>query len=440
MSFDSLGLSPAILRAIAEQGYTEPTPIQTQAIPVVLEGRDIMGGAQTGTGKTAAFTLPMLQRLSVHANTSPSPARHPIRALILTPTRELAVQVEESVKTYSKYVDLRSTVVYGGTDIRNQIKPLMEGVEILVATPGRLLDHVEQKTVKLSQVEILVLDEADRMLDMGFMPDLRRILALLPATRQNLLFSATFAGEIKKLADALLRSPVLIEVARRNKTAEAVTQLAYKVNADDKLNFLVRLIRAKGLKQILVFTKTKISAGRVSNQLVKRGIQAAAIHGDKSQAERIKALEDFKQGNVAVLVGTDVAARGLDIEDLPVVINYELPTTPEDYVHRIGRTGRAGASGEAISLVAPEELRMLAEIERLIKHNIEVADANFEQSIAPLVVPVEPINQEIKPIAPSALLSMNTVNDPQSRHAKKQVAVLFLPPRQVKEEASEQAL
>lgn len=428
MSFDSLGLSPDILRAIADQGYTEATPIQAQAIPVVLEGRDIMAGAQTGTGKTAAFTLPLLQRLSVHANTSPSPARHPIRALILTPTRELAVQVEESVKTYGKYLPLRSTVVYGGTDIRNQIKPLMEGVEILVATPGRLLDHVEQKTVKLSQVEILVLDEADRMLDMGFMPDLRRILALLPSTRQNLLFSATFAGEIKKLADSLLQSPVSIEVARRNKTAETVSQLAYKVNADDKLNFLVRLIRAKNIKQVLVFTKTKISAGRVSSQLLKRGIQAAAIHGDKSQGERIKALEDFKQGNVAVLVGTDVAARGLDIEELPVVINYELPTTPEDYVHRIGRTGRAGASGEAISLVAPEEVRMLAEIERLIKHNIEVADANFEQREPP---PVR--RQEARPImASSSLMSVDSgkaANAVQPRQQpKKQVAALFLPP------------
>jgi ATP-dependent RNA helicase RhlE len=438
MSFDELGLSPAILRAIADQGYTEPTPIQAQAIPVVLEGRDIMAGAQTGTGKTAAFTLPLLQRLSPHANTSPSPARHPVRALILTPTRELAVQVEESVQTYGKHLDLRSTVVYGGTDIRNQIKPLMDGVEILVATPGRLLDHVEQKTVKLSQVEILVLDEADRMLDMGFMPDLRRILALLPAARQNLLFSATFAGEIKKLADSLLREPVSIEVARRNTTAENVSQIVYKMDAGDKQNFLVRLIRAKDLKQILVFTKTKISAGRLSSQLLKRGIQAAAIHGDKSQAERIKALEDFKQGNVAVLVGTDVAARGLDIEELPVVINYELPTTPEDYVHRIGRTGRAGASGEAISLVAPEETRMLAEIERLIKHQIEVGSDEFVQRVES--VPVRSVKQEPPmshseqdatiPLSSGALLSMNTPasGSGQSQRPKKQIAALFLPP------------
>lgn len=447
MSFDSLGLCPAILKAIADQGYTDATPIQAQAIPVVLEGRDIMAGAQTGTGKTAAFTLPLLQRLSVHANSSPSPARHPVRALILTPTRELAVQVEESVKTYGKYLPLRSTVVYGGTDIRTQIKPLMEGVEILVATPGRLLDHIEQKTVKLSQVEILVLDEADRMLDMGFMPDLRRILALLPSTRQNLLFSATFAGEIKKLADSLLQSPVLIEVARRNKTAETVTQVAYKINADDKLNFLVRLIRTKDIKQLLVFTKTKISASRVSNQLIKRGINAAAIHGDKTQGERIKALEDFKQGNVAVLVGTDVAARGLDIQELPVVINYELPTTPEDYIHRIGRTGRAGASGEAISLVAPEELRMLAEIERLIKHTIEVVDAGLVQSaeppvaravrevprsaasIKPAELPAARTAQEAIPEAPRALLNINSgANDTRQQQAKKQVAALFLPP------------
>lgn len=370
MSFDTLGLSAELLRAVAEQGYTEPTPIQAQAIPVVLEGRDLMGGAQTGTGKTASFTLPLLQLLSPHANTSTSPAKHPVRALILTPTRELAVQVEESVQTYGKYLPLKSTVVYGGVNIKEQIAVLKSGVEILVATPGRLLDHVEQKTVNLSKVEILVLDEADRMLDMGFLPDIKRILALLPAKRQNLLFSATFAGEIKKLSDQLLTSPVLIEVARRNAAAENVTQVIYPVDNERKRELLVHLIKAENLQQVLVFSRTKHGASRLAQQLERDGISATAIHGDKSQQQRTQALAEFKEGAVRVLVATDVAARGLDIDQLPHVVNFDLPNVPEDYVHRIGRTGRAGSSGAAISLVCADELRMLAEIEHMLKREL----------------------------------------------------------------------
>jgi ATP-dependent RNA helicase RhlE len=388
MSFASLGLSEPLLRAIADQGYTEPTPIQVQAIPVVLQGRDVMAGAQTGTGKTAGFALPLLERLSVYANTSVSPARHPVRALILTPTRELALQVEESVRAYGKYLPLRSTAVFGGVNIDTQIKPLLAGVEILVATPGRLLDHVHQRTVNLSQVEILVLDEADRMLDMGFMPDLRRILQLLPPRRQNLLFSATFAGEIKKLADQLLTSPVLIEVARRNAAAETVNQVVHPVDAARKRELLAYLIKSQDLRQVLVFTSTRLGAARLAGQLARGGIPAAAIHGDMTQPQRLKALEDFKNGIVGVLVATDVAARGLDIEQLPHVVNFELPNSPEDYVHRIGRTGRAGASGDAISLVSPEEQKALAGIERLLKREIpKRAVPGFEPGTAPTPAP-----------------------------------------------------
>ncbi|MBZ0094937.1 MAG: DEAD/DEAH box helicase, partial [Sulfuricella sp.] len=324
MSFETLGLSAELLRAVADQGYTEPTPIQAQAIPVVLEGRDLMGGAQTGTGKTAGFTLPLLQLLSVHANTSTSPAKHPVRALILTPTRELAAQVEESVQTYGKYLPLKSTVVFGGVNIKEQIAALKSGVEILVATPGRLLDHVEQKTVNLSKVEILVLDEADRMLDMGFLPDIKRIIALLPAKRQNLLFSATFAGEIKKLSDQLLTDPVLIEVARRNAASENVTQVIYPIDHERKRDLLAHLIKSENLQQVLVFSRTKHGASRLAQQLEKDGISATAIHGDKSQQQRTQALAEFKAGTVRVLVATDVAARGLDIDQLPHVVNFDL--------------------------------------------------------------------------------------------------------------------
>ena len=372
MSFDSLELSAELLRAIADQGYTEPTPIQTQAIPIILQGRDLMGGAQTGTGKTAGFTLPLLQRLSTHANTSTSPARHPVRALILVPTRELAAQVEESVRLYGKYLPLKSAVVYGGVNITPQIKELSNGVDVLVATPGRLLDHVGQKTVNLSKVEILVLDEADRMLDMGFMPDIRKIIALLPTTRQNLMFSATFSEEIKRLADQILITPALIEVASHNAAADTVTQIVHLVDHEKKRALLSYLIKSRDLRQTLVFTRTKHGANRLASQLQQDGIKAAAIHSDKTQTDRTQALNDFKQGVVQVLVATDIAARGLDIDQLPHVVNYELPHVPEDYVHRIGRTGRAGASGEALSLVCVEERKMLLEIERLLKRKIHI--------------------------------------------------------------------
>jgi len=369
-SFSDLGLLPELLQAVAEKGYTEPTPIQTQAIPVVLQGLDVMGGAQTGTGKTAGFTLPLLQRLAPQANSSASPARHPVRALILTPTRELAAQVADSVRDYGKHLGLRSGVVFGGVDIVPQIQMLRAGVEVLIATPGRLLDHVQQKTVMLGQVEILVLDEADRMLDMGFMPDIRRILALLPAKRQSLLFSATFSEEIKRLADSMLQRPVLIEVARRNAMTELVSHEVHPCRRERKRDLLAHLIRTQSLSQVLVFGATRLGVNRLAYQLQRDGIHAAAIHGDKSQAERIQALADFKSGKTPVLVATDVAARGLDIEELPAVINFELPGAPEDYVHRIGRTGRAGSTGRAISLVCVDEHEKLAAIEKFIKLRI----------------------------------------------------------------------
>ena len=371
MEFKELGLAEELLRAIAEEGYVEPTPIQAKAIPLVLLGKDLMGAAQTGTGKTASFTLPLLHRMKAHANTSASPARHPIRALILTPTRELAVQVWESVRTYSKHLPLRSTVVYGGVDIQPQIQDLRAGVEILVATPGRLLDHVQQKTLQLGQVEFLVLDEADRMLDMGFIPDIKRILALLPARRQSLLFSATFSEDIRKLADDFMREPIMVEVARRNSVTETVTHALYRVPELRKRELLARLVLDRDLKQVLVFVRTRLGANRLAHQLVRDGIDATAIHSNRTQAERTDALQAFKDGKVRVLVATDVAARGLDIDSLPCVINFELPHVPEDYVHRIGRTGRAGQSGEAISLVAPPEQELLERIEKLLKATIE---------------------------------------------------------------------
>lgn len=385
MSFEQLGLSPEIMRAIVDQGYTEPTPIQKQAIPPVLEGKDIMGSAQTGTGKTAGFTLPMLRRLQTHGNKSVSPARHPIRALILVPTRELAAQVYESVKTYGKYLPLRSAVVYGGVNIDPQIKEIHAGVEILVATPGRLLDHIQQKTLSLSKVEMLILDEADRMLDMGFLPDIKRILMLIPSRRQSLMFSATFSGEIKKLADKLLNQPVLIEVARSNKISDLVTHVVHPVSKARKGELIVHLLKSKDLKQVLVFARTKQGASQLARHLQREGITATEIHGDKNQMQRTQALEDFKQGTAQVLVATDVAARGLDIEDLPHVINYELPNTPEDYVHRIGRTGRAGTKGDAISLVCDEEKALLKDIEKLIKtkllvESIEGFDAGADRT------------------------------------------------------------
>ena len=370
IQFDALGLAPPLLKAVVDTGYTTPTPIQAKAIPLALQGLDLMAGAQTGTGKTAAFALPILQKLLPFASSSTSPAKHPIRALVLTPTRELAIQVEQSIKVYAKHTPLKSLVVFGGIDIKTQTPHLKTGIEILVATPGRLLDHVEQKTLNLGQVQILVLDEADRMLDMGFMPDLKRILALLPKQRQNLMFSATFSNEIKKLADDFLTNPVLVEVARSNATNDNVMQQVYQLAQSDKQAFLTQLLLKDDAQQVIVFTKTKVTASRLSRALQKEGIAADAIHGDKSQKERIEALDAFKAGKITVLVATDVAARGLDISDLPMVINYEIPSAPEDYVHRIGRTGRAGASGIAISFVSEDEEEYLANIEKLIKKTL----------------------------------------------------------------------
>ena len=369
-NFADLGLDPAIMRAITETGYTTPTPIQAAAIPVVITGRDLKACAQTGTGKTAAFSLPLLQRLLPYANSSTSPAKHPVRALILTPTRELALQVYDNLKTYGKYLPYRIACVYGGTDIKPQIAELKLGVEFLVATPGRFLDLVEQKAVSLHSAQAIVLDEADRMLDMGFIPDVQRILNLLPKTRQGLLFSATFSTEIQKLADTMLQQPEFIEVARRNSVSETITHQVYPVAEHRKLPLLVNLLRTGEISQVLVFVRTKQGCGRLARALGHAGIKADAIHGDKSQSERMKALNAFKNGEIQTLVATDVAARGIDIEELPFVVNYELPHTPEDYVHRIGRTGRAGNLGNAISLVCADETTYLGDIEKLIKKSI----------------------------------------------------------------------
>ncbi|TMI03772.1 MAG: DEAD/DEAH box helicase [Betaproteobacteria bacterium] len=386
-SFEQLGLLPALLRAVAEQGYTQPTPIQAQAIPVVLAGRDLLGAAQTGTGKTAGFTLPLLQKLVEKANTSHSPARHPVRALIITPTRELAAQVEESVRTYGKYTSLKSALVYGGVGMQPQVDALRRGVDILVATPGRLLDHVQQKTADLRQVQILVLDEADRMLDMGFIHDIRRILALLPAQRQNLLFSATFPEEIRKLAASFMRNPATVEVARRNTPAELVAQVAYPVQADQKRSLLAHLVKSNDWRQVLVFVRTKHGANRLAQQLLREGIEADAIHGNKAQSARTRTLAQFKAGSLRVLVATDIAARGLDIEALPHVVNYDMPHVAEDYVHRIGRTGRAGVEGEAVSLVSPEERPLLAAIERLMNRKVESRAVTGFQAAGPRTAP-----------------------------------------------------
>ncbi|HUX62196.1 DEAD/DEAH box helicase [Sulfuricella sp.] len=370
MSFASLGLSDEIVRAVTERGYTVPTPIQMQAIPAVMSGGDLLAGAQTGTGKTAGFVLPILHRLSDTSVKGPSSGRPPIRALILIPTRELAAQVEESVREYGKHLKLNSMTMIGGVNINPQITKLRSRVDILVATPGRLLDHVQQKTVDLSHVEILVLDEADRMLDMGFIRDIKKILALLPRQRQNLLFSATFSDEIKALADSLLNKPAMIEVARRNATADNVSHKVYPVDRDKKRALLTQLIKQHDWSQVLVFTRTKHGANQLAEHLVKGGIPALAIHGNKSQSARTRALSEFKDGSLRVLVATDIAARGIDVVDLPHVVNFELPNVPEDYVHRIGRTGRAGASGEAVSLVCVDEYKLLADIERLLKREL----------------------------------------------------------------------
>jgi len=369
ISFASLGLADPLLRAIAESGYTHPTPIQAQAIPLVLAGGDLLAAAQTGTGKTAGFTLPILQLLSQRPLAERRPGRP--RCLILTPTRELTAQVEESVQTYGKHLPLKSMVMFGGVNINPQIAALKKPLDILVATPGRLLDHASQKTVDLSGVEILVLDEADRMLDMGFIRDIRKVLALLPKTRQNLLFSATFSDEIRQLARGVLHDPGEVSVAARNTASELVEQSVHLVDQAHKRDLLSHIIRQSGWHQVLVFTRTKHGANRLAEKLVKDGLSAAAIHGNKSQAARTRALEGFKQGKVAVLVATDIAARGLDIDQLPQVVNFELPNVPEDYVHRIGRTGRAGATGSAVSLVDASEIKLLKAIEHLIKRPIE---------------------------------------------------------------------
>jgi ATP-dependent RNA helicase RhlE len=369
MSFNTLGLSAELLRAVSEQGYTEPTPVQSKAIPAILEGKDIMAGAQTGTGKTAGFTLPLLQRLSEGVATS---GRRPIRALVLTPTRELAAQVGESVEISGRHLPLRSPVVFGGVKINPQKDKLRQGVDILVATPGRLLDHISQRTVDLSRVEFLVLDEADRMLDMGFIHDIRKLMALMPknGARQNLLFSATFSREIKQLANRLLDRPELIEVARCKTTAERIAQVVHPVDKRRKRELLSHMIGSQNWRQVLVFTRTKHGANRLAQALDRDGLSATAIHGNKTQGARTRALANFKSGAVRVLVATDIAARGLDIDQLPHVVNFELPNVPEDYVHRIGRTGRAGLEGEAVSLVCVDEHKLLRDIERLLGRTI----------------------------------------------------------------------
>ena len=366
MSFDVLGLKPELLRAVADKGYTIPTPIQSEAIPAVLSGRDVLAGAQTGTGKTAGFTLPLLQKLGARGGRNP-------RALVLTPTRELAAQVEQSVQDYGKYVDLRSLVIFGGVSEKPQIDKLRQGCDILVATPGRLLDLAEQRVVSLSEVQVFVLDEADRMLDMGFIHDIKRVLRLLPQQRQNLMFSATYSDDIRDLANRFVKNPVSVQVTPRNATAERVEQSAYRVPKDHKRHLLAHLIKEGNWHQVLVFTRTKHGANRLTQQLERAGVTAMAIHGNKSQNARVRALEDFKENRTTALVATEVAARGLDIKELPHVVNYELPNVPEDYVHRIGRTARAGSTGAAVSLVSPDEVSLLRDIEKLLKRQVEFA-------------------------------------------------------------------
>ena len=378
--FDSLALDAKLLRAVADSGYESMTPIQAKAIPIVLDGRDVMGAAQTGTGKTAAFALPLLQKMLRHENASMSPARHPVRALVLTPTRELADQVAANVKNYAKHTQLRSAVVFGGIDMKPQTLQLKAGVEVLIATPGRLLDHIEAKNAVLNQVEYVVLDEADRMLDIGFLPDLQRILSYLPRQRQTLLFSATFSPEIKRLAESYLQDPVTVEVARPNATASTVEQRFYNVADDDKRGAVRQLLRERELAQAIVFVNSKLGAARLARTFERDGLKTAALHGDKSQDERLKSLDAFKRGEVELLVATDVAARGLDIADLPAVFNFDVPFSAEDYVHRIGRTGRAGASGLAVTLVTRSDSRQIGEIERLIKKKIEIEPFELEDT------------------------------------------------------------
>jgi ATP-dependent RNA helicase RhlE len=370
LTFQDLGLSADILATVAREGYEEPTPVQVSAIPLILAGHDVLAAAPTGTGKTAAFVLPILDNLRHHANAGYSPARHPVRVLILTPTRELAVQVADAVKVYGRGIPLRSAVVYGGTRIDPEIKLLWNGVEILVATPGRLLDHIGQRSVNLSQVEVLVLDEADRMLDMGFVPDVRKIAGHLPAVRQTLLFSATFSDDIRRLAGEFQTDPQTVEVAARNSLAENLTQVLYPVDDSRKADLLLHLIQRDSMEQVLVFTRSKIGASRLASYLDRRGVSTTAIHGDRTQTERTRALAAFKGRFVKVLVATDVASRGLDIDELPYVVNFELPHEPQDYIHRVGRTSRAGASGTAISLVSPSEVDQLRAVQRLLRKAI----------------------------------------------------------------------
>ncbi|OQW69630.1 MAG: RNA helicase [Proteobacteria bacterium ST_bin12] len=413
LNFNQLGLAEPIRRAIADAGYTTPTPIQAKAIPVVLDGGDLLAGAQTGTGKTAGFTLPLLHLL--HSKPKQNKAGQP-RCLMLTPTRELAAQIEESVKTYGKYLQLKSFVVFGGVNISPQINRLSKPIDILVATPGRLLDLASQRKVDLSAVEFLVLDEADRMLDMGFIRDIKKLLAMLPKQRQNLLFSATFSDEIKQLADSLLHKPGFIEVARRNTASEMVEQTVHLVKQAHKANLLCHLIKTNNWQQVLVFTRTKHGANRLAEKLIKDGIPAAAIHGNKSQGARTRALAEFKNGDIPVLVATDIAARGLDIDQLPQVVNFELPNVPEDYVHRIGRTGRAGSSGAAISLVDVEEAKYLKDIEKLIKR--EIPKVAVEGFVPPTKIEPEvsrgPRNQSLRNQPPKAKQG----NRPQSNGQK----------------------
>jgi ATP-dependent RNA helicase RhlE len=383
MSFESLGLSPVLLRALADHGYATPTPIQTAAIPVALAGRDLLAGAQTGTGKTAAFALPLLERLFVNAAPSPAGARRKPRALILTPTRELAAQVHDSVRGYAKHLRVHATTIFGGVGMGPQIDALRRGVDLIVATPGRLMDHMERRSVDLSGIEILVLDEADRMLDMGFLPAIKRILGTLPRQRQTLLFSATFADEIKQIAAQFMRDPAEIQIAARNTVAAGVTHVVHPVDSARKRDLLLHLLAADSRRQALVFSRTKHGADKLCAHLEKFGLRATAIHGNKSQGARTRALKEFKNGKVTVLVATDIAARGLDIDQLPVVINYDLPMVAEDYIHRIGRTGRAGAEGLAVSLVAQEEAGLLRDIRRLLKQEIAINNvAGFEPSQA----------------------------------------------------------
>ena len=377
--FDSLALDAKLLRAVAESGYESMTPIQAKAIPIVLAGRDVMGAAQTGTGKTAAFSLPLLQKMLRHESASMSPARHPVRALVLTPTRELADQVAANVKNYAKHTQLRSTVVFGGIDMKPQTLQLKAGVEVLIATPGRLLDHIEAKNAVLNQVEYVVLDEADRMLDIGFLPDLQRILSYLPKQRTTLLFSATFSPEIKRLAGSYLQDPVTIEVARPNETASTVEQHFYSANDDGKRHAIHQVLKSRGIKQAFIFVNSKLGCARLARSLEREGLKTTALHGDKSQDERLKALDAFKQGAVDLLVCTDVAARGLDIKDVPAVFNFDVPFNAEDYVHRIGRTGRAGASGLAVTLVSSSDARLVADIEKLLKKKIEIEALEYDE-------------------------------------------------------------